>query len=56
LEEVGRFGGSVLVVAVLASIGLGLDGMVLDVVGFVVGLDGPFSDGLLESGFLSVVR
>jgi len=56
LEEVGRFGGSVLVVAVLASVSLGLDGMVLDVVRLVVGLDGPFSDSLLERGFLSMVR
>ena len=50
-DEVGRFGGSVLV-----SAGLGLDGMVLGTAGFAVGLVGPFSAGLAASGFLSVPR
>jgi len=56
VEEVGRFGGSDLVSAVLISVCFGLDGMVLGTVGFVVGLAGPFSDGLVARGFLSVVR
>jgi len=52
-EEVGRFGGSDLVSAVLLSVGLGLDGMVLGTVDLGAGLAGPFSVGFVAKGFLS---
>lgn len=53
VEEVGRFGGSDLVSAILLSVGLGLDGIVLGTVDLGAGLAGPFSVGLVARGFLS---